>query len=254
MKQKIIRDLPYLQEEHLRCMTNAAKKAVQSLEQIEILGKVFRVLSSTNLKRNTVEEQQLALKDLIETLTENRLTSAKHHHEFFKWSKIMISYHKEKHYKHIVGNTNEKCFSVLGELPSITHYFLSGESEPWNSIEYDMICYSLKRKFYNHFVSSLLSFQYEYIKWLELKFNEKTEVTIQDFKLEKDSRMIESLKDAFKVLYFDDIFLHGCYEQLKLRECLEFIVLKSEIATTKPVQVSFTSENQLIALGMHPFA
>lgn len=249
-----IRDLAYWKKEHLRSMVMAVKTAVESLEQIEILGKAFRVLLNTNLKRNTVNEQQLALKDLIETLVENRLTSAKHHHEFFKWSKIMISYHQERHYKDIVGNINEECFTVLGELPSITHFFLSGESEPWCSIGYDNIYYSLKRKFYNHFASSVLSFQGEYIKWLELKIKEKTEFTIQDFKLEKDSKMTGSLRDALEVLHFDDIFLYGCYEQLKLRECLEFIVLKSEIITTKPVQVSFTSEDQLMALGIHPFA
>lgn len=248
------KDLAGWQGYQLKNMVNAAKLAIESLEQIEVLGKTFRVLLNTNLKRNTTDEQKLALKDLVETLIENRTASAKHHKDFFKWSGILLTHHKEQFLKDITGNINEKCFAVLGELPSITHFFLSGESEPWHSTDYTSIYFSLKGKFLNHFLNSVLSFQGEYIKWLETKVEGKTEFKIQDFKLPKDNEIEKSLAEALKVLHFDDIFLYGCCEQLQLRNCLEFIVLKSEIPTTKPVLVSFTSENQLLAFGVHPFA
>ena len=77
------KDLIGWQGYQLKNMVNAAKFAVESLEQIEVLGKTFRVLLNTNLKRNTTDEQKLALKDLVETLIENRTASAKHHKDFF---------------------------------------------------------------------------------------------------------------------------------------------------------------------------
>lgn len=231
-------DLTYWQNRQIEEMVRFAEQALEHLDRIEDLGKTFRTLLNTKIKRNTREEQDAAFQEFCECIVKNRKESAKHHHDFLKLTDFLIEYLKERTFRNIEGNVNRECFSILGKLPSITCAFFDEAIKPWHQGMYRDIPYTLEKNFSDNILYSALSFQSEYIKWLELKSQNSEDTHV--FTLPENNPMEKHLTNAFKLLCFPDMFLSGCFEKFKLRECLTFVILKPKIKTTKEVTLSFT--------------
>lgn len=219
-----------------------AKSLLEITEDIEKKTRVFHVCLNTNLQIDDKEIQKNVFCDMITSLYENRVESAKLHFSFFRNSSMLMEHSREKSIGDSKENIHQKYSDILHQLPSITYAFLDECFEPWNSSTYSHKAERIEVNFKRLLEHATIRFQSKYIEYLEKELKEGGKNDLSTF-TGNDSDTDEILKVAFGLLKFPDLSFSKTIETLGLKECFHFIINRSHNERTPPFILKMSGEN-----------